>query len=521
MKDPYKQINVIIEPMGTFEESNNLREGFPRAYVRQHLLLVPRKDIGESTALPFPCTGEIGTDEASQPSTPRTRRAKLGTTKSTPPITPRTAKLGTTKSASLPITPRTAELFLLSREHATVGELPQLRRVRAAKRPAPGARLRASRQVARLRLRRWGAAAKRQRPNSSAKWRLHPAVLAAGALLALALLLPVLVVMIPHQPNPPAPEIAAPGVQHPSAPVEAEEPNVSVYLTKTGQIETLPLEEYVTGVIAAEMPADFEFEALKAQAIAARTFIVRRLMSNDKSGVPATGEGAIVTDTVNHQAYISKDTLETEWKQKGKEAQLEKLIRATQASRNTVMTYQGKPITASFFSTSNGYTENSEEYWTEAIPYLRSVSSPWDSKIAPHYKDTVTISQKEFSNKLGLSNSAISALAMGKSSKDSLIHIISTTTGHRIKELNIDGITFSGREVREKLGLRSSQFTWTLSGNDIEITTYGYGHGVGMSQWGANGMAQEGYTATQILKHYYTSIQFQQVTNLLPAKKIN
>ncbi|AJS61656.1 stage II sporulation protein D [Paenibacillus sp. IHBB 10380] len=378
----------------------------------------------------------------------------------------------------------------------------------------------ASRQAARFRLRRWGATKRWWRPRSSGKWRLHPAVVAAGALLALALLLPVLVVMTRHQPTPPTPDIAAPVVEQPSAPAEAEEPQVSVYLTKKGQIETLPLEEYVTGVIAAEMPADFEFEALKAQAIAARTFIVRRLMADDKSGVPVEGTGALVTDTVNHQAYISKDTLEKEWKQKGKEAQLEKLIRATQTSRNMVMTYQGKPITASFFSTSNGYTENSEEYWTEAIPYLRSVSSPWDSKIAPHYKDTITLSQKEFLNKLGLSNRAIPASATGstKTSKDSLIHVISTTTGHRVKELNINGVSFSGREVREKLGLRSSQFTWTLSGEDIMITTYGYGHGVGMSQWGANGMAQEGHTATQILKHYYTSIQFQQVSNLLSKK---
>lgn len=362
--------------------------------------------------------------------------------------------------------------------------------------------------------------AKRWRPRSSGKRRLHPAIVAAGALLALALLLPVLVVMTRHQPTPPTPDIAAPAVQHPSAPSEAEEPQVSVYLSKTGQIETLPLEEYVTGVIAAEMPADFEFEALKAQAIAARTFIVRRLMANDTSGVPTEGKGAIVTDTINHQAYISKDTLEKEWKQKGKEAQLEKLMRAAQTSRNMVMTYQGKPITASFFSTSNGYTENSEEYWTEAIPYLRSVPSPWDTKIAPRYKASVTLSQKEFLHKLGLSNRSIPALATGNSklSIDSLIHIISTTTGHRIKELNIDGTSFSGREVREKLGLRSSQFTWTLSGNDIVVTTYGYGHGVGMSQWGANGMAQEGHTATQILKHYYTSIQFQQVSNLLSKK---
>ncbi|HEY2494649.1 MAG TPA: stage II sporulation protein D [Paenibacillus sp.] len=452
MKDPYRQIKVIIEPVGSFTESLTSREVSTRASVEErHLKLVSHPHTAVSTATRLSDVAEL-------------------------------RQLGYSAIADTGL-------------H--------------------------SRQAAYFRLRRWGAAKRWRRPHSSGKLRLHPAVVAAGALLALALLLPVLVVMTRHQPTPPTPDIAAPVVQHPSAPAEAEEPQVSVYLTKTGQIETLPLEEYVTGVIAAEMPADFEFEALKAQAIAARTFIVRRLLADDKSGVPAEGTGAVVTDTVNHQAYISKDTLEKEWKQKGKEAQLEKLIRATQTSRNMVMTYQGKPITASFFSTSNGYTENSEEYWTEAIPYLRSVSSPWDSKIAPHYKDTITLSQKEFLNKLGLSNSAIPALATGKTktSNDSLIHVISTTTGQRVKELNINGVSFSGREVREKLGLRSSQFTWTLSGDDIVITTYGYGHGVGMSQWGANGMAQEGHTATQILKHYYTGIQFQQVSNLLSKKE--
>ncbi|OAB47738.1 stage II sporulation protein D [Paenibacillus antarcticus] len=351
----------------------------------------------------------------------------------------------------------------------------------------------------------------------SSKRRVPTAIWATAVLLALALLLPVIVVLLRHQPiSLPTPKqpVVVPSPSPPS--VAEEEPQVSVYLSKLGQIETLSLEDYVIGVVAAEMPAQFESAALTAQAIAARTFIVQRLFTNDKSGVPI--EGADVTDTVAHQAYISKEILEKEWKSNGKSVDLAKLQRAVQDSRNIIMTYKGKPITASFFSTSNGYTENSEDYWKTSIPYLRSVSSPWDQTIAPGYKKTLTISKKQFLSDLGLSNIAIPTMKSASSSLNSLIHILSTTEGHRIKELKIGGVIFSGREVREKLGLRSSQFSWVESGDDIVFTTYGYGHGVGMSQWGANGMAKEGYTASQILKHYYTGIDFQQVTKLLAKK---
>ncbi|WP_438348819.1 stage II sporulation protein D [Paenibacillus sp. FA6] len=364
----------------------------------------------------------------------------------------------------------------------------------------------------------------RRRTTKPPKWRIPPILLAMGGLLVMAMLLPVLVVSLRH--NPP---VSLPGPTEGAIPApsplnvltvgaEEEEPQVSVYLTERGQIETLPLEDYVTGVVAAEMPADFAFESLKAQATAARTYIVQRLLTNDTSGVPV--QGADVTDTVSHQAYISKETLEKEWKGQGKATQLATVQRAVLESRNIVMTYKGKPITATFFSTSNGYTENSEDYWQVAIPYLRSVSSPWDIEIAPFYKDTVKLSKEKFLNQMGLSKLAVATLKnkQGEYSLDSLIRILSTTQGNRIKELSIGGVTFSGREVREKLGLRSSQFSWADAGNDIVITTYGNGHGVGMSQWGANGMAQEGYTATQILEHYYTGIEFQQVTKLLAKK---
>lgn len=281
---------------------------------------------------------------------------------------------------------------------------------------------------------------------------------------------------------------------------------VPVYLTKEKRVDHIDLENYVRGVVAAEMPADFELEALKAQAIAARTYIIRRWLAEDRSNVP--DEEALVTDTVLHQAYLTDEELKRQWGSENFERNRERLNQAVEETRGQVITYQNKPIEATFFSTSNGYTENSEDYWTNPIPYLRSVASPWDKEIAPRYKETISIPYSEFRSKLGLSET-LSASSVFANSK-----VLEYTDGKRIKKLSIGGKTFSGKEVREKLGLNSSQFQWKLNGKEVEITTTGYGHGVGMSQWGANGMAKEGKTAVEILKHYYTGVEVQNASNI-------
>ncbi|AIQ61312.1 stage II sporulation protein D [Paenibacillus borealis] len=356
--------------------------------------------------------------------------------------------------------------------------------------------------------------------------RLAPAAWLAAPLLA-ALLLPLAVVPLRggQQPVPPAVLQATPAPAPPgTAAAEAPQPEVSVYLSQSGQIETLPLEDYVSGVLAAEMPADFELEALKAQAVAARTFIARRLLAGDHSGVPVPE--ADVSDTVSHQAYISQAVLERDWASGSKRAGLAKLRRAVLETRGIIMTYKGQPITASFFASSGGYTENSEDYWNAAVPYLRSVASPWEQQITPNLAVTYTFSNAELRSKLALTvkelpaaaNLAASGKTLQVSSSSSAglpAEVISLTAGHRIKEISIGGTVFTGREVREKLGLRSSQFTWKRKDGKVLITTYGNGHGVGMSQWGANGMAKQGSTATQILKHYYSGVSFTGISTLL------
>jgi stage II sporulation protein D len=286
---------------------------------------------------------------------------------------------------------------------------------------------------------------------------------------------------------------------------------IPVYLSKQHTVETVPLEDYVRGVVAAEMPAGFEPEAMKAQAMAARTYMVRRILEHDFSSVPV--QNAWVTDTSAHQAYLSEDELRRRGNASPEAAaQMERLNRAVQETKNLILTYEGKPINATFFSTSNGYTENSEDYWGDYTPYLRSVPSPWDAELSPRYKETVTFSYKELLQKLGVSS--ISAAA----GRPTSMKVLGWTAGHRVKTIAIGGKIFTGKDVREKLGLNSSQFQWAWRGSRIDITTTGYGHGVGMSQWGADGMAKEGKTAEQIVKYYYQGIDIEKASSYLATK---
>ncbi|MFC5647728.1 stage II sporulation protein D [Paenibacillus solisilvae] len=279
---------------------------------------------------------------------------------------------------------------------------------------------------------------------------------------------------------------------------------VRVYLAEEKRVEKMPIELYVRGVIAGEMPIDFELEALKAQAIAARTYIYRRLQSADRSDMPSEAQGAEVVNTVQNQVYIPLGALLDRWSGQAKEENLKKLNEAVEQTKGQIITYEGEPIEAAFFSTSNGYTENASDYWEVDLPYLRSVTSPWDKEISPRYQETTAMKLSTFSSKLGVKENAARQM-----------RIIDTTEGRRIKTVAIGKDMFSGREIREKLGLASSQFTWSIKGDEITITTYGYGHGVGMSQWGANGMAQEGQSAEQIVTHYYTGTKVQQAAGLL------
>ncbi|RDU37518.1 stage II sporulation protein D [Neobacillus piezotolerans] len=275
---------------------------------------------------------------------------------------------------------------------------------------------------------------------------------------------------------------------------------IAVYRTGLKEVEKVPLNKYLEGVVAAEMPAEFEEEALKAQALAARTYIVKQLMAGEKAGLPG---GAQVSDTEFHQVYKSDADLKRAW---GKDYgwKKKKIVEAVRSTDGQILTYNGKAIYAQFFSTSNGFTENSEEYWENAFPYLRSVASPWDKK-SPKFKDRMSISVSDFEKRLGVKVGT--SKTIGK--------ITGRTAGNRISRVEFNGRVLSGREIREELELRSSDFSWERHGNQIIITTRGFGHGVGMSQYGANGMASEGKTYQEIVKYYYKGIEISPADNLL------
>lgn len=281
---------------------------------------------------------------------------------------------------------------------------------------------------------------------------------------------------------------------------------VSVFLSEQDRIIDIPLEQYVAGVVAAEMPIEFELEALKAQAIVSRTYLVRRYMDRLQTDAGGDNQG-LVTDTAAHQVYVTETERLKKWGQQQYTANMEKINRAVNETAGWVLTWEGEPINATFFSTSNGMTENSEDYWMVAEPYLRSVSSPWDEKVSPRYSETMSLAADDVLRKLGIAKRPLQ--------NPFAITVTERTTGNRVKQIRIADQIFSGREVREKLGLNSSHFEWKWDGDQIRFTTYGYGHGVGMSQWGAEGMARLGADARQIVQYYYTGITISQLSQLL------
>ena len=240
-----------------------------------------------------------------------------------------------------------------------------------------------------------------------------------------------------------------------------------------GNIETIRFEDYIVGVLAGEVPTSFEMEALKAQAVAARSYALSK-MEYTKN------EEYDVVDNVNNQMYFSLEELKEKW-QDSYQNRIEKIKEAVTETSHEYLEYDGQVVEAFFFSTSVGKTENSEEVFSEALPYLRSVESSWDKEISPVFNDTVEYSSLDFYTKLNLPYS------------DKLDYeILETTSTGRIKKIKINNTEFKGTDVAKLLNLRSNYFELKQIENNIQITTTGYGHGVGMSQYGANGMAKEG-----------------------------
>lgn len=256
---------------------------------------------------------------------------------------------------------------------------------------------------------------------------------------------------------------------------------ISVKLA-SGTVITIGLEDYVIGVVGGEMPASFNSEALKSQAVAARTYALKK-----------TANGATISATTADQVYKTDAELKKLWGNSFN-TYYTKIKNAVLATSGEVMTYGGKYIDAVYFSTSNGMTEDAANVWGNSVPYLKPVSSSFDVGVSGFSK-TKTIPMSVISEKLGVNLTSVSQITIN-----------SRTSGDRVNSVTIAGKNFTGVKVRSLLGLRSADFSVSQSGSSIVFTTKGYGHGVGMSQYGANGMANAGYNYKQILKHYYTGI---------------
>ena len=257
------------------------------------------------------------------------------------------------------------------------------------------------------------------------------------------------------------------------------------------EIIKVPFEEYIKGVLAGEMSASFDLEALKAQAVAARSYVLFQANKNKDSDYD-------VVNTTLNQVYLTDDYLKEKWKDEYV-SKINKIKKAVSETKGEYLSYNNEIVEALFFSTSPGQTENSEDVFSSAIPYLRSVSSSWDEE-SPVFTDSSIFDLADFYGKLELPYS------------DNLnVEITDKTNTGRVKKLKINGKEFNGRDVASKLSLRSNCFSIVLNDKKVTINTKGYGHGVGMSQYGALGMAKEGYTYDKILKHYYTGTEIKKI----------
>lgn len=269
---------------------------------------------------------------------------------------------------------------------------------------------------------------------------------------------------------------------------------IRVKRLNTNNIETIPLEEYIVGVLAGEMPINFDIEALKAQAVASRSYALKRIEYNKDKEYD-------VVDSILNQVYLDNEYLKKAWGNNYVK-NINKLRKAVNATIDEYLSYNSLVVDALFFSTSNGYTEDSQAVFNFECDYLKSVESPWDSEVSSAYLTNKTLSLKEFYQKLNLPYN-----------KNLNVEILKRSSTKRILLLKINNQEFKGTDLYSKLSLRSTDFTITLLGDNVKITTKGYGHGVGMSQYGALGMAKKGYTYEEILKHYYKNTFITKLKN--------
>lgn len=277
------------------------------------------------------------------------------------------------------------------------------------------------------------------------------------------------------------------GFFEPPAPSPEEGVQVKLYRHETGAVETVPLEDYLWGVLAGEMPASYPAEALKAQVVASYSYMVHRIET--VAAHPATdfGHEGDVCDDPNHcKAYLSPEEARLRWGEDWLESAEPALRGAVEAVAGQRLTYEGKTANTVFHAISGGRTESAADVWGAEIPYLKSVDSRWDAEAAG-FHSTVTVPIEEFREKTG--STTVGALTLSE--------------GGSVAKMVLGDKTFTGRELRALFGLRSTRFTLSLTETEATFAVCGYGHQVGMSQYGASVLAAKGYSYQEILSYYY------------------
>jgi len=280
--------------------------------------------------------------------------------------------------------------------------------------------------------------------------------------------------------------------------------NIKLLHTKTGEVEEVPIDTYLVNVVSAEMPADFEIEALKAQAVVARTYTIYKIQNKKHDNAD------ICDDSACCQAWVSKEERFARWEESVRESNWQKIEQAVNDTKGKIITYEGKLINAFFHSNSGGKTEIPVNVWGgTGYPYLQVVETSGEDNYT-QYNSEVVLSNEELLEKLKVNYSDIS---IDFNNNDDL-KILEYTDSGRVKTVKFGNHNISGTETRSLLGLRSTNFEIIKENGNIKFSVKGYGHGVGMSQTGANTLAKEGKSYEDIINHFYIGVVIQDVNNL-------
>ena len=281
---------------------------------------------------------------------------------------------------------------------------------------------------------------------------------------------------------------------------------LKLYHSKTGETEEIPIDEYLYGVVSAEMPVDFDKEALKAQSIVARTYTLYQIMNSKGKH----GEADICDDSNCCQAWISKEDRLNRWDENLRQSNWDKITNAVDMTKGKIITYEGAPIDAFFHSNSGGKTESPKNVWGGSnLPYLQSVETAGEDGYE-QYSSEVELTKEDLINKLKEKHKEIQI----NYDNENPIQILEYTESGRVRTIKFGNIEIAGTEARTLLGLKSTNFTFEINENTVKFFVTGYGHGVGMSQTGADSMAKGGSNAEEIIKHFYTNVEISYVNDL-------